>query len=66
MRPISPSAATASAAAGVAEDSGSRRGLAGRAPVAQQAVEIPALAPLENPGVHQGESGIAQKQDGAG
>ena len=40
--------------------------LARRAPITQQAVEIQALAPLENPGVHQRESAIAQKQDGAG
>ncbi len=32
----------------------------------QQAVEIPALAPLENPGVPQGKPAIAQKQNGAG
>jgi len=42
-----------------------RRALAGHLPVAQQAIELPALASLENPGVHQDECAIAQKQDAA-
>jgi hypothetical protein len=29
-------------------------------------VEIPALTPLENPGVHHGECAITEEHDGAG
>ena len=43
-----------------------RRAGAGRTLNTQLAVEIRALAPLENPGIHQSESAVAQKQDGAG
>jgi hypothetical protein len=43
-----------------------RHAFARRALVTQQAVEIPALTPLENPGIHQCESAITQEQDGAG
>ena len=43
-----------------------RRYRARGAPIAQQALQFLALAPLEEPGIHQSERAIAQEQDAAG